>query len=292
MSISLLCRIADVSRKSYYRFLKQPAVTAEDIEILKIIVRLQGENHNGIGYRHMTTLVSNELGYRVNRKHIYRLMRDNDLLSAVRRRRWSAEVYARRKEILANVPPDLIGREFFALESHKKLVEDITYLYGKEHTEYLNTIEDLFNGEILSYSISASPDSKLCIETVDLLVSTWGNDFRNTILHSDLGSSYMSYEYMDKVKSYGMRLSTGEKGSCYDNAAMESLNSIIKTEGLYCRFGKSNVKNRRIPIDDLVKAVVEFIEYYNNRRPKDALGGLSPVEFRTKNPRGTYPVVI
>lgn len=182
--------------------------------------------------------------------------------------------------------------QFFALESHKKLVEDITYLYGKEHTEYLNTIEDLFNGEILSYSISASPDSKLCIETVDLLVSTWGNDFRNTILHSDLGSSYMSYEYMDKVKSYGMRLSTGEKGSCYDNAAMESLNSIIKTEGLYCRFGKSNVKNRRIPIDDLVKAVVEFIEYYNDRRPKDALGGLSPVEFRINNPRGVYPVVI
>lgn len=292
MSISLLCRIADVSRKSYYCFLKQPAVTVEDTEILEIIARLQKENFNGIGYRNMTTLVSGELGYSVNRKHIYRLMRDNDLLSAVRRRRWSDEVYARRKEILKNVPPDLIGRWFFALEPRKRLVEDITYLYGKEHTEYLNTIEDLFNGEILSYSISTSPDSKLCVETLDLLVSTWGEGFKDTILHSDLGSSYMSCEYMNTVKSYGMRLSTGKKGSCYDNAAMESLNGIIKTEGLYCRFGKTRIKNRKVPIDDIVKAVVEFIEYYNNRRPKDALGGLSPVEFRTKNPRGTYPVVI
>lgn len=240
----------------------------------------------------MATLVSDELGCNINRKRVYRLMRDNDLLSAVRRRRWSAEVYAKRKDIMAIVPPDLIGRWFFALEPRKKLVEDITYLYGKEHTEYLNTIEDLFNGEILSYSISTSPDSKLCVDTVDLLVSTWGEDFKGTILHSDLGSSYMSYDYMDSVKSYGMRLSTGEKGSCYDNAAMESLNAIIKTESLYCRFGKSRVKNRKVPIDDLIEAVVEFIEYYNHRRPKDALGGLSPIEFRLRNPRGTYPVIV
>ena len=177
----------------------------------------------------MATLVSEELCCNINRKRVYRLMRDNDLLSAVRRRRWSAEVYAKRKEIMADVPPDLIGRWFFALAPRKRLVEDITYLYGKEHTEYLNTIEDLFNGEILSYCISTSPDSKLCVETVDLLVSTWGESFEGVILHSDLGRSYMSYEYMDKVKSYGMQLSTGEKGSCYDNAAMESLNGIMRT---------------------------------------------------------------
>lgn len=257
-----------------------------------MIARLQEENHNSIGYRQMTRFVSEEIGCKINKKRVYRLMRDNDLLSAVRRRRWTDEVYAKRKEILASVPPDLIGRWFFALAPRKRLVEDITYLYGKEHTEYLNTIEDLFNGEILSYCISTSPDSKMCVETVELLMSTWGEDFSGAIIHSDLGSSYMSYEYMEKVKSYGMLLSTGKRGSCYDNAAMESLNGIIKTEGLYCRFGKSNVKNRRVPIDDIVKAVIEFIEYYNNRRPKDALGGMSPVEFRLRNPRGTYPVIV
>lgn len=281
-----------MSRKSYYRYLKRPEISVEDTEVIEYIRTLQEEHHNGIGYRPMTRFVSKHFGCKINRKRIHRLMKENDLLSAVRRRKWSAEVYRKRKEIIAMVPPDLIGRWFFALEPRRKMVEDITYLYGKEHTEYINTIEDLYNGEILSYSISTSPDSRLCIDTVDLLVSTWGGDFKGAILHSDLGSSYMSYEYMDAVEAYGMRLSTGKKGSCYDNAAMESLNGILKTESLYCRFGKTRIKERKIPINDLIEAAIEFIVYYNNTRPKEALGGLSPVEFRLRNPRGTFPVII
>ncbi|MFA5546839.1 MAG: IS3 family transposase [Sphaerochaetaceae bacterium] len=59
---------------------------------------------------------------------------------------------------------------------------------------------------------------------------------------------------------------------------VESLNSIIKTECLYCRFGKSNVKNHKVPKKDVIAAVVEFIEYYNTTRPKESLGFMSPVE--------------
>ena len=86
--------------------------------------------------------------------------------------------------------------------------------------------------------------------------------------------------------------SLGFTGSCYDNAAIEALNGIIKTEGLYCRFGKSKVKNRMIPRKDIVSAVTEFIEFYNTFRPKERLGFLSPVEFRLLNLKGVYPVVI
>ena len=79
---------------------------------------------------------------------------------------------------------------------------------------------------------------------------------------------------------------------CYDNAAIESLNVIIKTEALYCRFGKKRVKDRRIPVAQLKSAVIEFIDYYNNRRPKRKLGFLSPGEFRRQNPKGTYLMVL
>ena len=73
---------------------------------------------------------------------------------------------------------------------------------------------------------------------------------------------------------------------------MESANGVIKTECLYNKFGKSKFKNRQIPIDEVVAEIAPFIEYYNNERPKQSLGGLSPVQFREHNPKGTYLIVI
>ena len=240
----------------------------------------------------MTRLVSEKHGKQVNRKRVRRLMKENDLLSAVRRRKWSDEVYAKRREMKAAVPADLIKQNFFSLEPRKRMLEDITYLPGLERTMYLNTIEDLFNGEILAYCISDSPNAKLCADTVDLLCTTWGECFAGTIIHNDLGSSYVSYEYRTTVEKHGIIQSIGRVATCYDNAPMESLNGVIKSEALYARFGKTRVKEKRVPIDDIVAAVVEFIQYYNNERPKSSNGWLSPVCFRLLNPKGTFPVVI
>ena len=97
---------------------------------------------------------------------------------------------------------------------------------------------------------------------------------------------------MNEVALHGMRLSVGTKGDCYDNAAIESLNGIIKTEALYCRCGKTKVKEKQISIDEIRMAAIEFIEYYNNQRPKEHLGWMSPVEFRMRNPCGTYLMII
>jgi len=284
--------LADVSRKSYYEFLKRPDLPEEDAEILKIIADIQKERHGSVGYRPMAKEVSKRLNRAVNAKLVLRLMRENGLLSAVRRKKYSDEVYLRRRELKNNAPPDLIKQNFFALAPRTRLAQDITYLPGTERTLYLNTIEDLFNGEILAWKISDSPNADLCKNTLKQLAERWGECFRGTIVHSDLGSSYMSYEYMDELESHGMRASTGKKGSCYDNAAMESLNGIIKTEALYSRFGKTKVKEKRIPIDDIKQAVTEFIYYYNNERAKERLGWISPVEFRRRCPKGTYLMVL
>ena len=257
-----------------------------------MIQNIQQEHSNGIGYRQMTKLVSDRCGTNINHKRVRRLMQENNLLSSVRRRKWSDEVYAKRREMKANVPPDLIKRMFFALRPREKMLEDITYLPGLERTMYLNTIEDLYNGEILAYRISGSPDSRLCVDTVEALCSNWGDCFQGAILHDDLGSSYVSYEYMETLKVHGIIQSIGRVATCYDNAPMESLNGIIKTEALYCRFGKTKVREKRVPIDDIIEAVIRFIDYYNNERPKAFNGGLSPVQFRLQNPYGTYLVPI
>lgn len=99
---------------------------------------------------------------------------------------------------------------------------------------YLNSIADLFNGEILAYHYSLKVDTVLCIDTLEKLAKAI--DTRSVILHSDGGSTYMSYDYRNKAQELALRMSLGNIGDCYDNAAMESLNGIIKTGCLYCRF--------------------------------------------------------
>ena len=287
--MSILCRVADISRKSYYYHLQHPC-SVTNAEITDVIRRIQSDRKGSVGYRPMTQLVSQECGKNINRKRVRRIMKENDLLSAVRRRKWSDEVYAKRRELKANIPADLIKQNFFALAPRKRMLEDITYLPGLEKTMYLNTIEDLYNGEILAYRISDSPNAKLCAATIEILCTSWGECFRGSIVHNDLGSSYVSYEYSDAVKAHGIIQSIGRVATCYDNAPMESLNGIIKTEALYCRFGKTRVKEKRVPISEILEAVMDFIIYYNNERPKTSNGGLSPVQFRLHNPSGTYLV--
>jgi len=81
-----------------------------------------------------------------------------------------------------------------------------------------------------------------------------------------------------------MSQSCSARGECWDNAAMESVNGLIKTECLYNRFGKSKFKNRQIQIENVIEAEIPFIGYYNNERPKSELGGgLPPVQFRLQN---------
>lgn len=286
-----LCGIAGVSPKCYYANRKGPSRKAlDDMRLVSLIRELQESHYWSLGYRKMAYLLSARLGRKINRKRVERLMNENDLLSSVRRKKYSEEIYERRREILKNKPKDLLQRNFSFPEPRKRFVEDITYLPTIEGTKYLNTIEDLFNGEIVAWAISDHPDSALSTNTVMKLAEKLGQSMEGAIIHCDEGSSYTSYAYMDLCRSLGIQVSMGKV--CYDNAAMESLNGIIKTESLYCRFGKSRVRGKRVDASGIIQAAIDFISYYNEERPKEALGGMSPVQFRAANPRGIYPMVI
>jgi len=287
-----LCAIAEVSRGGYYKYRKRGELpkALEDKLLTDAIKGIQERHHYSIGYRKMGVMLERETGLKIGTKRLRRLMKEGDLQSAVRPKRFSEEVYARRRKMKESLPPDLLKRRFFSLAPQKVLVADITHLPCLEGTVYLNTIADLFNTEVLAYQYSTHIDTRLCLDTINRLEKTLVKNGGDIILHSDAGSTYMSYAYRGRLKQLGIAMSLGSTGDCYDNAAMESLNGIIKTECLYCRFGKSNIINRRISRTEVIPAIIEFIEFFNTGRPKERLGYVSPVEFRLQNPKGTYLV--
>ena len=292
-NVRRLCAIADVSPKCYYRRAKGPSdKEISDQAVIAVIKALQKEFGDSLGYRKMQDRLKSDYGLKLSRRKVLALMQQSKQLSSVRRRLHSEEYYVRRREMKGNAPPDLIGRNFFSPEPFRRFACDITYLTGCDETWYLSLIEDLFNGEIVGWKIGEHCTAQLCMETVMMMAQLVGDKTEGAILHSDGGSTYISYEYRELLASLGIRQSMGMKLICYDNARIESLNGLLKTEGLYARFGKTRVKDRRIPVRELAAGIEEFIPIYNNLRAKDSLGGVCPVRFRLDNLRGTYPAVI
>jgi len=238
----------------------------------------------------MTAKINKEFDVKVNTKRIRRLMNENDKLSVVRRKRLTEVQYKRRKEQKDNLPKDLLRMNFFSGIPRKIFVEDITYVFTFEQMFYLNTIEDLFNKEIVAWCIGTSPDADLCVSTVIKLKEYLGS-LEGVILHSDAGSTYTGYKYRDCLKDLEIVQSIS-KGSCYYNAVMESFNGVYKTEGAYNWFGKTKYLSRRIRAETVLEKTRWFLHYYNNVRLKKELGFLSPVEYLKKNPKGTLPMII
>lgn len=248
--------------------------------------KTQEESYYTYGYRKMKWAMEKATGKAVGRARVLRLMRKGGLLSSVRRKQYSEEVYLNRRKMKGEVPPDLLHRDFFSFEPRKIFAVDITYLFCTEGTLYLNTIIDLFNKEVVSWAVSRHPDTGLVCSAVEHLATLC--TLEGAIIHSDLGTTYISWEYRQLLGKLGVRQSCGSKADCYDNAAMESFNSVLKTEGLYARFGKSNVLDRRISQQDMRERLDQFIPWYNTERPMERFKGLTPQEYREQHASGLW----
>ena len=132
-----------------------------------------------------------------------RIMREEGMLSSVRRREYTEEVSAGRRKLDAMRIPDLIRRDFSAMEPGKRFVEDITYLPSLEGTMYLNSIVDLYNSEIAAWGISDHPDTALCVETAGKLSERYSDRLEGSVLHSDAGATYTSFSYRECLESLG-----------------------------------------------------------------------------------------
>ena len=131
----------------------------------------------------------------------------------------------------------------------------------------------MFNGEIVSYNLSRHP---VFAQVVDMLEKAFNKipDNTNLILHSDQGWQYQMKHYQYLLNKKGIRQSMSRKGNCLDNSVAENFFGILKSELYYIK--EKEYKN----IEDLEKDIIEYIDYYNYRRIRSKLKGMSPVQFR------------
>jgi putative transposase len=233
----------------------------EKSEILRIYHLHKGR----YGYRRITDEMKN-LGYTINHKTVQKIMGILDLKSTIRKMH-----YRSYKGTVGTIAPNVIDRDFKASLPNQKWTTDITQINIKEEKLYLSPILDMFNGEIISYSISKSPNMKLINEMLDKAFKKVSNT-KELIFHSDQGWQYQHYEYRKALEEHGIVQSMSRKGNCLDNAMAENFFGIMKSELLYAeKFESSN---------QFIKSLEEYINYYNNRRIKSRLKGKSPVQYR------------
>jgi putative transposase len=233
-------------------------------EIQKICI----ENKGRYGYRRVT-LELHRRGFQTNHKLVMKLMKQEHFTCMLRKKKY----HSYRGE-LGKIAPNLLKRDFRAAKPNLKWTTDITEfkLFGQKL--YLSPILDLFNGEIISYSLSESPNFQQVITMIQRAFQKIP-DHTQLILHSDQGWQYQMRPYQKMLKGKGIRQSMSRKGNCYDNSVMENFFGLLKSEFYYDQIFSS--------FDDFKLELIEYIDYYNNRRIKVKLKGLSPVQFRTQS---------
>ena len=169
------------------------------------------------------------------------------------------------------VAENLLNRQFEVSRPNTVWVSDITYIPTGEGWLYLAGHKDLCTGQIVGYAMGERLTRNLVSESLFRGVAA-KRPVKGLLHHSDRGSQYCSFEYQRLLKRFGMRASMSRKGSCYDNAPMESFWGTLKQELVHhCRY-----RTRQEAIRD----ISEYIEvFYNRQRRQARLGYMSPVAY-------------
>lgn len=174
--------------------------------------------------------------------------------------------------------PNELNRQFAASRPNEKWVTDITEFKVGDEKLYFSPIKDLFNGEIITYTMGLKPIAELVNGMVKKAIKKLKPNDR-PLLHSDQGWQYQMPGYCKLLEDRELVQSMSRKGNCYDNASMESFFAVLKSECFHTMKFRS--------IDELKEELVAYVKYYNRDRISLALDGLSPVQFRLRHARAT-----
>ena len=263
--LATLLEIAHLPKDTFYYNLKNQDKQDKYAQAKAEITAIFHENKGRYGYRRVTDELQNR-EIHLNHKTVQRLMKELGLVCRVRMKK-----YRSYKGEQGKVADNELNREFRAEKPNQKWVTDVTEfrLFGQKL--YLSPILDLCSGDIVTYTISDSPNL-LMVTTMLEQAFQKIPDNTGLLLHSDQGWHYQHKQYRRMLAEKGIKQSMSRKGNCYDNSVMENFFGHLKSELLYLQEFES--------VEHFKQELIEYIDYYNNRRIKARLKGLPPALHR------------
>ena len=268
-ALSEMCNVLDVSVSGYRAWKRGGTLDRKrltDGQMLALIRSIHKEFKGAYGAPRVVKELRNRR-FSASKKRVERLMRENGIYARHKRR---YKVTTDSKHTLP-VADNLLARNFTPTAPNRVWTSDITYLWTEEGWLYLAVVLDLFNREVVGWSIKPRMTADL---VTDALTMAW---FRKRpapgmLHHSDRGSQYASQAFQKKLKEYGMTCSMSRKGNCWDNAPTESWFNSFKNERVHGVRYASHA--------EMKSEVFEYIEvFYNRKRMHSTLGYKSPIEF-------------
>lgn len=270
-NLKILLKISKLAKSVYYYTLAKENKDDKNKEIIEKIREIFINNKERYGYRRITLELKNQ-NYNVNHKKVYRIMVKLGLKPLKRNKR----KYSSYKGTVGKIADNIIKRNFTANKPNEKWYTDVTEFNLRGEKCYLSPILDGFNGEIISYNTSKSPNLAQIDDMLNKAFKKVGN-LEGLIFHSDQGWQYQHQSYQQRLKNNGIKQSMSRKGNSMDNGMMENFFGLLKTEMFY------DQENCYETLDDLIKAIDDYIYYYNYDRIKEKLKGLSPVNYRLQS---------
>jgi putative transposase len=256
LSVNRQCMLLGIARSSFY-YQPRP-VSAEELDLLNRLDRIFTE-HPVYGSRRLQVALLRE-GISVGRRRIRRLMRKLGLC-AIRPKRNTSKPHPAHK-----IYPYLLRDRTIDLPN-QVWATDITYIPMRQGFLYLVAIIDWATRRVLSWCLSNTLTAGFCVEALNEALARFG---KPEIFNSDQGSQFTSEEFTRVLLDHGIEISMDGRGRCHDNIFVERLWWTVKHEWVYLRPAANGLEQKR--------SLIDFFDWYNRRRPHQALGWQTPDE--------------
>lgn len=260
--------MAGLSRSTFFYHQARLERSDPHEDLKDAITRVFHDAHGRYGHRRVHHVLVQE-GRQVAKKTVLKLMRELGLACHVRRRRpyraWGGKV--------ATIADNVMHQDFTADAPNRKWVTDVTEFRVADQRVYLSPVMDLFDHQIIAFTIGTSPSLSLTNTCLDQALDTQ-DVAPGLIVHTDQGFQYQHASWGRRLAAVGAVASMSRRGNCYDNAVIENFFGHLKTEAIY--------HDRPATTEALTNTLTEYIHWWNTTRVHTRIEGLSPVQYRAQ----------
>ena len=262
-TVRAMCSILEISTSGYYSY-KEPEVAK--VEHTELVTRIFNENYKAYGTRRIKKECK-RLGVIISRRRIGRIMHSEALVSSYTVSKYKVEKTAVNNDKVENH----VDRQFDNRDSLEVIVRDLTYVRVGSAWNYICTLMDLHNREIVGHSCGPYKDANLVYKA---FASIKTNLSKIEYFHTDRGSEFKNKIIDEVLDTFNIKRSLSKKESPYDNAVAEVTFKSIKLKFVYPHVFKN--------IEELESQFGAFVWWFNNKRLHSSLGYISPIEFKNK----------